>query len=269
MTTGNYYKNKVVIITGSSMGIGKELARQVLIFGGKVVITGRNQERLEKVKVEFWQYVNNVLIHNGNVADFEDNIILVQKVISHFGKIDILINNAGLSGFCEIEKMNKDIAKQIIDTNIYGSLFPSIAALPELQKTKGSVLYVSSIAGFHGLPGYSTYSLSKMSLKALAQSLYVEMKNKNVFAGITYVGFTENEDEKKTLSPEGEWVDVPKRPKIFTSSRQRTALKILKQIKNKKHSKVHSLLGTITYRLSNFFPVLITEIIRKTHQPDK
>lgn len=269
METSIFFKDKVVIITGSSMGIGKELAKQILLMGGKVVITGRNTERLELVKEEFSEFQNSFLLHNGDITDYENNKKLIKDTISHFSRLDVLINNAGLSCFGEIADINPEVAKQIIDTNIYGSLYPSMLALPELQKTKGSVLFISSVAGFHGLPGYSSYSLSKMSLKALAQSMRIELKSKKVFVGISYVGFTENEEDKKTLNGNGVWVDVPKRPKLFTASRQQTAMKILCQIKNKKHSDIHSFIGNFTNILNSFMPSVLGGVFQMNYNKAK
>jgi NADP-dependent 3-hydroxy acid dehydrogenase YdfG len=256
----SYYTNKVVIITGGSAGIGKEIARQILEQGGKVVLTGRNNERLQAVLSEFSIYQKNILLHQGDIANMESNEEMVAKTIICFGKIDVLINNAGLSCFGEVEKMTAETARQIIDTNIYGSLYPVIACLPELKKTKGAVLFISSVAGLHGLPGYSAYSLSKMSLKGLAQSLRAELQNE-VFVGISYVGFTENESDKKTMNEKGEWVKVPQRPKLLTFTREKTVSKLLNQIKNRKHSQIQSLLGNFTGIFSRYFPNVLGLIL--------
>jgi short-subunit dehydrogenase len=255
MSLVEFYKDKVVIVTGASMGIGKEIAAQVLSFGGKVVITGRNKERLVSALNELGNN-ENILIHQGDVTNYESNVELVNKTIQKFGRIDSLINNAGLSCFGEVDKMKPGVAKEIIDANIFGSLFPSMACIPELKKSKGSIMFLSSLAGFHGLPQYSAYSLSKMSLKALSQSMHIELQSEGVFVGIAYVSFTENEAQKKTLSPTGEWVDVPARSKKLTVTRSETALKILNQIKNQRFSKTHSFLGNFTNYVSRHFPRL-------------
>ena len=262
----NFYNNKVVLITGSSMGIGKEIALQVLQQGGKVILTGRNFERLEAAKNDFSQWKNNVLCHKGDVSNHANNIGLVERIVETFGRLDVLINNAGLSCFGAVDQMDADVAKQIIDTNIYGSLYPVMAALPELKKSKGTILFISSIAGFHGLPGYSAYSLSKMSLKALAQSLSVELKSCGVSVCISYVGFTENETEKKTLAPNGEWIKVPARNKQLTVSRYSTASKILSQIKNKKHTYTHSMVGSLTNVMSRMFPYITTSLLSMNYK---
>jgi len=99
MNSSEFYKNKVVLITGASMGIGKDLALQVIQYGGKVTITGRNEQRLLAVQDEFQAYSEKLLIHKGNVANYENVVELIEKIILHFGRLDVLINNAGMSTF--------------------------------------------------------------------------------------------------------------------------------------------------------------------------
>jgi short-subunit dehydrogenase len=209
------------------------------------------------------------MIFQGDVCDYSTNADLIQKIIERFGQLDAVITSAALSCFGEVEKMEVTVAKKIIDTNIYGSFYPVKVALEELKQNKGSILFVSSIAAFHGLPGYSAYSLSKMALKALAQCLSVELKKSDVFVGIAYVGFTENEDGKQTLSPAGEWQKVPPRKAVFTVSRKTTALKLLKQIKKRRFSHTHSRLGSFTEWITRFFPKLSLFLFQKNYRPAK
>lgn len=266
MKLSEFYTNKVVLVTGSSAGIGKELVKQILMCGGKVVITGRDEEKLRNTETEFEMYSDNILTIAGDITTFETNEIFIQKTIEYFGRLDILITNAGLSGYGDVETMKPDIAKQIIDTNIYGTLFPIMAAIPELKKTSGYVLLISSLAGLQGLPGYSAYSLSKMSLKALTDSLTIELKSYGIYVGIAYLGFTENEQTKRTLSPEGKLEEVPMRPKRFTTSREVTAEKILQQISHRKNRSIHSLLGKSTYILNKYFSAIINLILTKNYR---
>jgi len=261
-----FYNNKVVIVTGSTMGIGKEVAKKILHSGGKVVFTGRNSKRIEELHQELIDYNGSYLIHQGDVNNMDDNQNMVNETIHKFGRIDILITNAGMSCYGEVSQLKMEVAKEVIDTNVYGSLFPVMACLDELKKSKGSILFISSLAGFQGLPGYSCYSLSKMALKPLAQSLSIELRSKKVSVGIAYVGFTENELEKRTLSPLGKLEAVPVRPKFVTNSRQRTAEKILNQIRKRKSQSVHSVVGKISYRLNMFFPSLMDAILRVNYK---
>jgi short-subunit dehydrogenase len=105
-----------------------------------------------------------------------------------------------------------------------------------------------------------------MSLKALAQSLRGELKSSHVFAGLAYVGFTKNEDDKKMLSPEGQLVKTPARPKKLTVSRKTTARKLLRQIMKRKHVDTHSLLGILTSVMSRYLPSLLQVILSKNYR---
>lgn len=265
----DFYKDKVVLITGASMGIGKELASQVLSQGGKVVITARRMDGLEKAKEELSVWKENILCHQGDAADHQNNVELVKKTVARFGKLDILINNAGLSSYGEVEQTDASVARQIIDTNIYGSLFPVIAAIPELRKSQGIILFVSSVAAFYGLPGFAVYSMSKMSLRSLAQSLTVELSASGVSVCIAFLGVTENERGKRTLSPHGEKVIIPQSPKYLTTTRKATANKILKQIRNRKSSNTYSLVGNITAAMSRNFPSLTGIILKYNYRNGK
>ena len=267
MSLGKFYKDKVVIVTGGSMGIGKELAKQLLDFGAKVVITGRTLEKLQKVQAEFNATDQQLLLHAGDVASIDSNNELVNKCIAQFGRLDALINNAGMSAFGELGEVKELAVKQVLDTNIYGSVFPTMSAIDELKKSKGSILFVSSIAGLTGLPAYSTYSLSKMSLRSLAHSLRIELSRFGVFVGICYVGFTENETAKRTLNPSGNEEKVPDRPKIITSTREKTARKMLTQIKSRRYSVNQSLLGKLVMFMSKIFPGLAGWVMKQNYKP--
>lgn len=265
MDLARYYTNKVVLITGGSQGIGKELAKQILGYKGKVVITARNAEMLALVKNEFAPFENSLLVHAGDVTNYQDNIELLNKTITRFGRLDVLITNAGISAYGEVEFMKPEVAAQVIDTNIYGTLFPIMAAIPELKKSQGSILMVSSVAGFSGIPGNSAYSLSKMSLIALAQSLRIELDRYRIFVGIAFPGFTKNDPNKKTMSPLGNLEKVPERPKNLTISREKMASYLLAQIMNKKHYKVFTSFGNITHFMSKYLPSILHSILKKNH----
>jgi short-subunit dehydrogenase len=262
----SFFINKVVIVTGASMGIGKELAYQLLQLGSKVVLASRNLAKLQNVKEDFKEFSDSILIQIVDVTDHAQNLVLIEETIKKFGRLDILITNAGLSSFGEIEKTRPEVAKQVIDTNIYGSLFPIMAAIPELKKSNGSIMLISSLAGLHGLPGHAPYSLSKMSLLALAQSLRIELRRAGIYVGIAFVGFTENENEKKTLNSVGRLEAIPQRPKKLISTRENTARIILKQLKNQNFANAHFLFGKLTAMISRISPRLLHHILAGNYQ---
>ena len=270
MNSSVFYKNKVVLITGASMGIGKDLALQVLQYGGKVTITGRNEQRLLAVKDEFKAYSEQLLIHKGDVANYENVGELIEKIILHFGSLDVLINNAGMStSFGELETITDKVVDEIVDTNVKGALFPSMAAIPRLKETKGSILFISSVAGFQGIPAYSLYSLSKMALTALSQSLRLENKRSGVYVGIAYVGFTENDSRKRTFSHDGKLEKVPVRNKMITRPSSLTAKIILNQIANRRPRAYHSIFGKLIFILSRYTPFITNILYKKIYNNTK
>lgn len=252
------------------MGIGKTMATELLKFGAKVIVTGRNQERLNSFQQEMAGFEEQLMIHQANVADHQENILLVNAIIARFGRLDVLINNAAMStDFGEVEYIQPKVIHEMIDTNIKGSMFASMAAIPEIKKRQGSIIFISTIAAFRGLPAYSLYSLTKMALTSLVQSLKIETKKDQVFIGIAYLGFTENEPDKRTLSHDGQLVKIAERNKLLTSTRLQTAHRILTQIANRKARAIHSPLGKITYVISNYFPFLAGLIHTRIYNKQK
>ena len=252
MNANRYYNDKVVLITGGSQGIGKELARQVLEEGGKAVLTGRSPEKLDETLQEFQVYGENVTVQAGDVGDPSSAEPLINAILSRFGCLDVVINNAGLAGYGDVKDLTKESVDTIIDTNIKGSIYISKAAIPHL-KEGGSIMFISSLAALYGLPGYSLYSISKMGLTALAQSLAIELKEIGIFVGIAYVGFTANEKWKEWLTSTGVPELLPERDPRLITPREETARLILKQIAAGKPVQVHSTLGKLTYFMARFF----------------
>lgn len=256
-----HFNNKVFIVTGASQGIGKELAYQLLQQNAKLIITGRNEDRLRLAKEELSSFgaVEYVV---ADMGVWEDCQQVADFTLTQYGKIDGIIHNAGMSAFGKVADMKREVIDEIINTNLRGVLYLTNLVLPAIRAQNGSVLFVGSIAGLHGLPDYSLYSLTKMSLTALAQSLHVEEAANGVFVGVAHIGFTENESVKKTLNASGEPVDVPRRNSLLTNSRQVTASSILRQLKRKKYWKLHSKVGLANHFMVRFFPRVLFTIFK-------
>jgi NADP-dependent 3-hydroxy acid dehydrogenase YdfG len=137
----SYFKNKTAIVTGSGMGIGKAIALELCKAGAKVVLNGRNAERLEKTHQEFLKQGYSVVAVQGDITKVSDCNSLIKKAIDSFGGIDILVTNAGISMRERFENLQPEIFSQIIESNINGSAFPALKALPFIKKTKGSIVF--------------------------------------------------------------------------------------------------------------------------------
>ena len=170
-------QGKVAVITGSSRGIGKSIALELAKQGAYIVLNGRNQSRLESAKLELSQIHNNIVSYCCDVSEISQSNELIKTAIQHFGKLDILINNVGVSMRGDVADLNPEVFKTVFESNVLGSVYPTIPALKELRKTKGSIVFISSLAGIRGLPFLSAYSSSKMALRGIAESIRIEEKN--------------------------------------------------------------------------------------------
>ncbi|MEM9390508.1 MAG: SDR family NAD(P)-dependent oxidoreductase, partial [Bacteroidota bacterium] len=146
-------KDKVVVITGGSSGIGKALAEEFGSKGSKIVITGRNKQALEGAENELAQKGITIAGFQADASSEDDNKKMADFALEHFGKIDILIANAGISMRALFKDVDLDVVKQVMDINFYGVLYATKYCLPSIEENKGSVIGISSIAGFRGLPG--------------------------------------------------------------------------------------------------------------------
>lgn len=260
MNKERYFNEKVVLITGGSQGIGKELARQVLAWGGSVALTGRSQEKLDSTLREFQEFGDKVFVKAGDVGVSSTAEPLITAILANFGRLDVVINNAGLAGYGEVKDLTALAVDTIVDTNIKGSIYISRAAIPHLE-AGGAIQFISSLAGLRGLPGYTLYSLSKMALSALAQGMAIELQPQGIFVGIAYVGFTANETKKEWLPASGNPEVLPARDPRLITSREHTAGLILKQVAARKPVQVHSGLGKLTYFTARFTPWLVGLIL--------
>lgn len=257
----SYFKDKVAIVTGSGMGIGKATALELCALGAKVVLNGRNPERLEKSFNEFKEKGYDVLAVSCDITHAQDCERLVNKTLEAYGKIDVLITNASVSMREKFEKLQPEIFAQIIHSNINGSAFPAWYALPHLKKTNGSITFISSAAGFMGMPTGSAYSAGKMALTALAQSMRIELSGSGVHVGIVHVGFTQNEEQKRVLNANGELVPVATRPAYLQQTREQVAKAVLRSIRRRDFKTVLTIVGKLNAFMSRFFPSLAIRII--------
>lgn len=261
-----FYQNKVVIITGSTQGLGREMALQVLQEGGKVIINGRSASREKEVKETFKKYMGNFKYVSGDVSNPESANQLVISAVEFFGKLDVVINNAGMSAFGKLEDADPLVIRQVIDSNVIGSLMMSRFSIPELKKTKGNILFVGSLVAIHGLGGNSLYSSAKKAYIGIVESLKKELHAYGIFVGINYLGFTQNDAIKRTYNSNGDLEKVPERKGLPVATQADSARMILNQIKNRKYKVIHSWLGKVNYYLNLLFPGIVHLILLKAHK---
>ena len=196
-------KNKVVVITGGSSGIGLALAQQFGNNGSRILITGRKADALNAAVASLRE---KGIVAEGFVADVsreEDNKAMAQYAIEKFGTIDVLINNAGISMRALFEEVDLDVVKKVMDINFYGALYATKYCLPEIIRNKGSVVGISSIAGYRGLPGRTGYSASKFALNGFLEVLRTEFLKRDVHVLTACPGFTASNIRRTSLTKDG------------------------------------------------------------------
>lgn len=260
------FTNKVAIVTGSSRGIGKITVIQLLKKGVKVVINGRDPERLQKASEEISKLGFDVFAVQADIGNYKDCEKLINQTILKYGKIDILINNAGLAMEGSIENSPPETFEKVFNANILGQLFPTKAALPHIKKTKGSIIFNSSIAGFFGLPNFSAYSSSKMSLTAMAQSLKIELTGTGIHVGINYIGFAENESQKTFYNEKGKLEVMEVRENFKKMPIDKIADKIIKGIEKRKYKTIFSFTGKLLLFSQRFIPRIFEKLMLMTYK---
>lgn len=254
-------RGKVAVITGSSRGIGKSIAIELAKQGAFIVLNGRNPDRLESAKLELIKIHKNIITYCCDVSDSNQANELIKTAIKNFEKLDILVNNVGVSMRGDVADLNPEVFKTVFGSNVLGSVYPTIPAIKELRKTKGSIVFISSLAGIRGLPYLSAYSSSKMALRGIAESIRIEEEKHNIHVGLVLVGITQIEHNKETISSDGSKKILKKRDSSKVDSTEKVAKNVLKNIQKRKFITTLTPIGKLNKFLQARFPMLVEKII--------
>ncbi len=252
-------KDKVIIITGASSGIGKACAEVFAKAGSKVVISARQQDKLLKTVVELEKY-SEVLSVTADVSKEEDCKRLIEEAVKRFGRIDVLINNAGISMRALFEEVDLNVIRQLMDTNFWGAVYCTKYALPHLLTSKGSVVGISSVAGKKGLPGRTGYSASKFAMEGFLESLRTENLKRDLHVLVASPGFTASGIRKTALSKDGSMQGESPLDESKIMQPEEVAQKIYKAVLNRKRDLVLTTTGKLTVFLNKFFPAFMDKL---------
>ena len=187
-------RGKVAIVTGASSGLGESTARHLAARGAKVVLAARRTDRLDTVVAEIREAGGEAIAVATDVAQRADLEKLAAATVEAFGRIDVLVNNAGVMPLSPIDKLKVDEWDRTIDVNIKGVLYGIAAVLPRMQaQGSGHIVNVASIAGLKGFTPIGTvYSATKHAVRAISEGLRVEMGNSGVRVTIVSPGAIES-----------------------------------------------------------------------------
>ena len=254
-------KNKVVVISGASSGIGKACAWHFAKNGSKVVLAARSEEKLKAIGKEMMIAGYEILTVRADVSNEEDCQNLISETINKYKVIDVLINNAGISMRATLEEMDLSVMKKVMDINFFGTVFCTKYALPFILKSKGSIVGVSSIAGFKGLPARTAYSASKFAMQGFLESLRIENLKKGLHVLIACPGFTASNIRNTALSKDGEVQRESPRDESKMMTAEKVAEYIYKAVINRQNSLVLTINGKLTVFLNKLFPSVIDRLV--------
>lgn len=255
----NFFKNKVVVLTGASSGIGLASARRFANAGANLVIAARSKDKLEALKIELSPYSNIVVVPT-DVSIEDDCKRLIKTAVGAFGTIDILVNNAGVSMRAMLKDLDLSVIKRSMDVNFWGTVYCTKYALPYLLKSKGSVVGVVSVAGFKGLPARTGYSSSKFAICGFLDALRVEHLYDGLHVLIFAPGFTASNIRSTAMTADGSPQGSSPRDEKKMMTADRCAWFLLNGIKRRKSKVVLTLVGRTTVFLNKFFPSLLDKL---------
>lgn len=254
------FENKIVAITGGTDGIGKALVQQFLNEGAKVATCARTIEKLDELKKDFQGKALLTVV--ADVSKEEDCKNFIEKTIQQFNGIDILINNAGISMRALFKDTGLDTLKRLMDVNFWGTVYCTKYALDAILKNKGTIVGVSSIAGYRGLPGRSGYSASKFAVNGWLEALRTELLETGVNVMWVCPGFTRSNIRNvaldKNAEPQGE--SPLNEGKLM--SPEECAQLIIKAINKRKRTLVLTFSGKQTVFMNKYFPSLTDKLTR-------
>lgn len=231
-----------------------------------MVIAARSIDKLQQVAA---QLNNPSLIIQADVSQEADCKQLIDETIAKFGKIDVLVNNAGITMRALFNDADIDVIRRLMDINFWGTVYCSKFALPHLLKTKGSIIGVSSIAGFKGLPGRTGYSASKFAMQGFLEALRIENHKTGLHVLIACPGYTASNIRNAGLNKEGKAQGESPLDEKKLMSAEEVAAYIARATAKRKKYLVLTPLGKLTVWLNRFFPSYIDSMVYNSVAKEK
>ena len=251
--------NKIIVITGASSGIGKALGVAALAGGANVAVCARD---MEKLQAQFPEQ-DQLLCFRADVSKEADCKAFIEAVLAKWGRVDVLINNAGISMRALFEEANLSVIRELMDVNFWGTVYCTKYALPSVLQHKGTIAGVSSIAGYRGLPGRTGYSASKFAMQGFLESLRTEL----LYAGVNVMwvspGFTASNIRNVARDSKGSAQAESPLDENMLMSAEECAHIIIDGIEKRKRSIVMTRQGKLTVWLNKLFPGLADKLVYK------
>ncbi|HRY98761.1 MAG TPA: SDR family oxidoreductase [Bacteroidales bacterium] len=254
-------KGRTIIITGASSGIGKALSMELGAAGARVVMGARQAEGLRAMQETFAAHGWEGLTLQTDVSVETDCQRLVQAAVEAYGGVDVLINNAGISMRALFDGIDLKVLRRLMDVNYWGTVYCSYYALPHLLKSKGSLVGISSIAGFKGLPGRTGYSSSKFAMHGFLEVVRMENRRNGLHVLLACPGFTASNIRNTALGADGQVQGESPRDEARMMSAEEVARHVIRAIEMRKRTLVLTTQGKFTVLMNKFFPAFMDKMV--------
>ena len=263
-------KDKVVVITGASSGIGRAMAEVYAAEGARVVLAARSAEKLEEITAAITAAGGSAVWCETDVVSEEDCKRLIDKAVEAYGGIDVMICNAGLSMRALFDDVDLKVLHRLMDVNFWGTVNCTKYALPWLQKSQGSLVGISSVAGLHGLPGRTGYSASKFAMTGFLETVRIENLKKGLHVMVACPGFTASNVRFSALTADGSQQGATPRKEEKMMTAEEVARIVRRGILKRKRLCLREIEGRATHFVKKFAPGFLDKMFYKVmaKEPD-
>ena len=264
------YHGKVVVLTGATQGIGRQMCLELAAAGAKVVAAARNQERLDSLVSQCADSPGSVLPIPTDIAVEEQCKSLIADTCAAYGCIDVLINNAGLSMWSRVDELQDlELLRRIIGINYLGSAYCSYYALPHLKASHGRLGLVASLTGRIPVPTRAPYAASKIAAVRFHESMRVELHGTGVSVTVTCPDWVATQIRENSLGPDNQPLGYsPAQESSMMTARQCAEL-ALTDIALRRRGRILSVRGKAAVFIKNIWPALVETIARRAIRKGK
>lgn len=255
-----FFKGKVIIITGASSGIGLASARLFSSYGACLVLAARSMDKLHALETELSSDPSRILCIKTDVSVEEDCRKLIDETVKHFGRIDILINNAGLSMRASFKEADLSVIRRLMDVNFWGTIYCTKFALPWLLRSNGSVVGVISVVGYAGLPGRTGYATSKFAIRGFLETLRMEHQDDGLHVLVFAPGYTASNVRFAALLADGTPQGATPKDESNLMSADEVARKMAYGLYKRKREMILTSIGRMDVWLYKRFPRLMDKV---------
>ncbi len=255
-------KDKTIVITGASSGIGEAMARLYATMGARVVLGARNEQRLSQLVATIRSQGGEARYVVTDVTNEDDCRRLVECAVAEYGGVDVMICNAGISMRAAFDEVEMSVLHRVMDVNFWGTAYCAKYALPYLLASRGSLVAISSVAGLHGLPGRTGYSASKFAITGLFETIRIEYAPKGLHVMIACPGFTATNVRYAALMADGTEQGSTPRNESKMMSAEEVARRVAEGIAKRKRLCLMDAEGRATHFVKKFAPSLLDRVFR-------